>query len=237
MAKVVAKVKQNSIVDLMMQCTEIESAKGNSKTKKAKKEPVVETQAPVEQAEPVKRKRRTKAEMALAKAAEVPVVEVEVPTEPVKRKRRTKAEMALAKAAEVIVPEVIVPEVIEFEVPTEPVKRKRRTKAEMSLVNAPVVQPVAVVSPVMDDEQKKEIVKYVIGYADAYRISQFKNMETHTQLTKEQFIESAKQIYRETPDVKYIYVECFYLDNECRTEVIFKDPRKELFTLNRLWSE
>ena len=208
MAKVVAKVKQNSIVDLMMQCTEIESAKGNNKTKKAKKEPVVETPAPVEQAEPVKRKRRTKAEMALAKADEVPVV--------------------------VEVPEVEVPEV---EVPTEPVKRKRRTKAEMALANAPVVQPIAVVNPVMNDEQKKEIVKYVIGYADAYRISQFKNMETHSQLTKEQFIESAKQIYRETPDVKYIYVECFYLDNECSTEVIFKDPRKELFTLNRLWSE
>jgi len=211
--KVVTKVKHNSIVDLMMQCTEIESAKSSNKAKKDKKAPVEKT----------------------------PVVETPV-IEPVKRKRRTKAEMEMAKKSQEVseVVEVIIePTEQGIEVPAVEVepKRKRRTKAEMALANAPVVQPVAVVNPIMSDEQKKEIVKYVIGYADAYRISQFKNMETHTQLTKEQFIESAKQIYRETPDVKYVYVECFYLDNECRTEVIFKDPRKELFTLNRLWSE
>ena len=233
--------------DSTMKPSEISSLVGCSEvlvyqTKKSLAEnAVVEVPAVVEVK--VKKTRSKKISSVPGIEVSAPVVEVEVKA---KIKRRTKAEMAAASIIEE--PVVVEESVVEVEVKA---KRKRRTKAEMALANEATKSAVKAIevesAPVASikaetvvveahTEVKQDVVKYVIGYADAYRINQFKDLETYSALTKEEFLESARQIYKETPDVKYIYVECYYVNGDHATEVIYKNPRKDTFSVNRLWA-
>ncbi len=152
-------------------------------------------------AEPVKKKRGKKQEVAesVAPVEEVIVVE-EAPAEPVKKKRGKKQEVAESVAP---VEEVIVVE----EAPAEPVKKKRGKKQEVAESVAPVEEVIVVeeapAEPVKKKRGKKqETIAEVVESVEEVAVVEEVPAESEKEIAEEKVEEQAEEKVEESKETE-----------------------------------